>query len=216
MARQSEVDVLIIGTGAAGGTAAYVLAENGLNVVALEAGPRLGLKDYVKRLDEVGEGFATRNSLGGPKFNREIPTWRPNKRSPIQPTAAVGMANGVGGSTVHFGAQYWRFLEDDFRVRSSTIERYGNGALPPGSSITDWPMSYAELEPFYDDVEWSIGVSGKGGSNPFEAPRSRGYPMPPLRSSASRSRVAWLAPTAVSAATASVAGTTPSRARSSR
>ena len=183
MARQTEVDVVVIGTGAAGGTAAYVLASKGLNVLAIEAGPRLSNKDFVKRLDEVGEGCVTRNSLGGPKFNREIPTWRPNKHSPIQPTLPIGMANAVGGSTLHFGACYWRFLEDDFRMRSSTIARYGKGALPAGTSITDWPITYADLEPFYDEVEFKVGVSGKGGSNPFEAPRARGYPMPPLRPS---------------------------------
>ena len=101
----------------------------------------------------------------------------PTTASPL----AVGMANCVGGSSVHFGAQYWRFLETDFELRSSTIKRYGSGALPAGATIRDWPVSYHELEPYYDKVEWQLGVSGKGGSNPFEAPRSRGYPMPALR-----------------------------------
>jgi len=183
MGRQSETDVVIIGMGAAGGTAANVLTQAGLNVVGIEAGPRLSASDFLKRFDEVGEGFSFRNSLGGPKFNREIPTWRPDAKSPTSPPLAVGMANCVGGSSVHFGAQFWRFLDSDFTMRSSTVARYGESALPAGSVISDWPLSYGELEPYYDKVEYQLGLSGQAGSNPFEAPRSRGYPLPPLRPS---------------------------------
>jgi gluconate 2-dehydrogenase alpha chain len=181
MGRQSKTDVVIIGMGAAGGIASSVLTQAGLNVVGIEAGPRLSASDFLKRFDEVGEAFSFRNSLGAPKFNREIPTWRSDAKSPTRPPLAVGMANCVGGSSVHFGAQVWRFLEDDFRIRSSTVERYGESALPAGSVITDWPLTYGDLEPYYDKVEYQIGVSGKAGSNPFEAPRSRGFPLPPLR-----------------------------------
>jgi gluconate 2-dehydrogenase alpha chain len=183
MARQSKTDVVIIGMGAVGGIASYVLTKAGLNVVGIEAGPRLNANDFLKRFDEVGEAFTFRNSLGGPKFNREIPTWRPDAKSAPRPPIVLGMANCVGGSSVHFGAQYWRFLEDDFAIRSATVKRYGEGALPAGTAITDWPLTYRDLEPYYDKVEYQLGVSGKGGSNPFEAPRRRDYPMPPLRPS---------------------------------
>ncbi|HVV89290.1 MAG TPA: GMC family oxidoreductase [Solirubrobacterales bacterium] len=181
MAPLSKTDVVIIGMGAVGGVVADVLTAAGLEVVGLEAGPRLEKADFLKRLDEIGESFSIRNSLGGPKFNREIPTWRPKASEPTQPVPAVGMANCVGGSSVHYGAQFWRFLEDDFTVASSTAKKYGKGALPKGASVVDWPMSYQELEPYYDKVEWQLGVSGKKGANPYEAPRSRDYPMPPLR-----------------------------------
>ena len=79
--------------------------------------------------------------------------------------------------------------EDDFRVRSQTIERYGASAIPEDSSLTDWPLTYADLEPYYDRAEYEIGVSGKAGNlqgrkidggNVFEAPRHRDYPLPPL------------------------------------
>jgi gluconate 2-dehydrogenase alpha chain len=191
MAQHSKPDVVIIGMGAAGGIAAYVLTKAGLNVMGIEAGPRLSSQDFIKKLDEVGESFYYRNSLGEPKFNREIPTWRPNASSPTQALPAVnGMANCVGGSSVHYGAQSWRLHEDDFTIRSSTVARYGKGALPKGTSIMDWPLTYRDLEPYYDKVEYLIGVSGKAGNlngkiqrggNPFEAPRSRDYPMPPMR-----------------------------------
>jgi len=181
MAPLSSTDVVIIGMGGTGGIAAYVLAQAGLSVVGLEAGPRLGTADFVKRLDEVGESFSLGNSLGGPKFNKELPTWRPNAQVPTQPYAAVGMANCVGGSTVHYGAQFWRFLEDDFTYASSTIARYGAGAIPAGTAVADWPITYADLEPYYTNVEYAMGVSGQEGADPFAAPRSRPYPMPPVR-----------------------------------
>jgi gluconate 2-dehydrogenase alpha chain len=180
MAPLSKTDVVIIGMGAVGGVVADVLTAAGIEVVGLEAGPRLDEADFLKRLDEVGESWNMRNALGGPKFNREVPTWRPTASEPTQPTPAYGMANCVGGSSVHYGAQYWRFLEDDFTIRSSTVAKYGEKALPAGTSIVDWPLTYQDLEPYYDKVEYQLGVSGQGGVNPFEAPRSRGYPMPAL------------------------------------
>lgn len=191
MARLSKKDVVIIGLGAAGGVAAHVLTQAGLNVVGIEAGPHLTTDDFVKRLDEVGEGFSYRNSMGGPKFNREIPTVRPNAQTPAgPPTAVYAMANAVGGSSIHYGAQSWRFLEDDFKLRTSTIARYGASAIPEGAHVVDWPLTYADLEPYYDKVEYTIGVSGKAGANPFEAPRSRPYPMPPLASAGFPSEIA--------------------------
>ena len=90
---------------------------------------------------------------------------------------------------MHYGALSWRFHEDDFRVRSHTIERYGASAIPQDSSVIDWPLSYADLEPFYDRAEYELGVSGKAGNlqgskidggNVFEAPRRRDYPLPAL------------------------------------
>src|SRR5439155_2131070 len=97
--------------------------------------------------------------------------------------------NQAGGGTVHYGAVSWRMHEDDFRARSHTIERYGASAIPADSSLADWPLSYADLEPYYDRAEYEIGVSGKAGNlqgrkidggNVFEAPRKRDYPLPPL------------------------------------
>ena len=71
------------------------------------------------------------------------------------------MMNGVGGSTIHYPAHAWRLHPADFRMRSNTIERYGQEALPAGSTVADWPLSYEELEPYYARVERTIGVSGK-------------------------------------------------------
>ncbi|CAN0466154.1 unnamed protein product, partial [Phaeothamnion confervicola] len=111
------------------------------------------------------------------------PTWRTNAQAEVQapPVAPLLMANGVGGSSVHYSAAQWRFRADDFKIRSTTVERYGEAAIPDGTALADWPISYDDLEPFYEQVEQVIGVAGAGGANPFESPRTSDYPLPPLR-----------------------------------
>jgi gluconate 2-dehydrogenase alpha chain len=173
--------VLIVGTGAAGGIASYVLANAGIKVVALEAGPRLDVDDFLANDDEISG--SVRHWDGEPKYNKELPTWRPDAKSPTTAPLIppVPMGNMVGGTSVHYGTQNWRFRADDFTVHSSTVAKYGEQAIPKGSTLADWPVTYDDLEPYYDKVEYLIGVSGKGGANPFESPRSRDFPLPPLR-----------------------------------
>jgi choline dehydrogenase-like flavoprotein len=79
----------------------------------------------------------------------------------------------VGGGTFSYGAMAWRFMEKDFRMRST----YG---AVEGSTLDDWPISYADLEPYYEKAEWEMGVSGDDSNNPFKAPRRKPLPMPPL------------------------------------
>lgn len=181
MRKLPQTDVVVIGLGAAGGVAVNVLAQAGLKVVGLEAGPYLTSADFVKNLDELS-GCFTRNTMGDFKFNKEVPSWRPDRNTPAGDSPIVWpMMNAVGGSTVHYGAQSWRMAPGDFRERSDTIKRYGEAALPEGTSVADWPISYDDLEKYQDHVEYNIGISGKGGANPFEGPRLRDYPMPPMR-----------------------------------
>jgi len=75
-------------------------------------------------------------------------------------------------------------------LRTHLVERYGEGFLPANSTIQDWGITYDELEPYYDRFEYLAGISGKAGNlkgqiqeggNPFEGPRSREYPTPPMR-----------------------------------
>jgi gluconate 2-dehydrogenase alpha chain len=187
----AKADVVIIGLGAAGGIAAHVLTQAGINVVGLEAGPRLGVADFLANDDEISGML--RYWTGEPKYNHELPTWRPNPSSPTAPPPIppVSMANMVGGTSVHYGTQSWRYRADDFTTCSSTIARYGDDVIPATSTVVDWPITYDELEPYYDRVEYLIGVSGLAGNingtlvdggNPFESPRSREFPMPPMRS----------------------------------
>ncbi|HEY7296591.1 MAG TPA: GMC family oxidoreductase [Xanthobacteraceae bacterium] len=180
-----KTDVVIVGLGAAGGVIAAELAQAGMKVIGLERGPRLSTKDFASP-DEVR--FFQRQDLR-PDVKRQPVTWRPNGNRRGTPMRNLSYGNGAGGGTIHYGAVSWRFHEDDFRARSHTIERYGAAAVPADSSLADWPMTYAELEPFYDKAEYDLGISGKAGNlqgrkiaggNMFEAPRAREYPLPPL------------------------------------
>jgi choline dehydrogenase-like flavoprotein len=81
----------------------------------------------------------------------------------------------VGGGTVHWQGWLPRFTESDFKLRSIVGE-------VAGTTLVDWPISYADLEPYYTEVEWAFGVSGAGGVNKFEGFRSKEYPCPPLPS----------------------------------
>jgi gluconate 2-dehydrogenase alpha chain len=180
-----KTDVVIVGAGAAGGIIAAELAKAGMKVTALERGPRLKTADF--QLDELR--YFQRQDLR-PDVKKTPVTWRPNANTKARPTASQNNGNQAGGGTVHYGALSWRLHENDFRARSQTIERYGASVIPEGSSLTDWPLSYADLEPFYDRAEYELGVSGKAGNlkgqkveggNPFEAARARDYPLPPLQ-----------------------------------
>jgi gluconate 2-dehydrogenase alpha chain len=180
-----KADVAIVGLGAAGAILAAELSKAGMKVIGLERGPRPSNKDFQSR-DELR--FFQRQDLR-PNPKRQPVTWRPNTRSRAVPLRSLSYGNNVGGGTIHYGAVSWRFHEDDFRTRSHTIERYGRAAVPENSSLADWPLDYAELEPWYDKAEYDLGISGKAGNiagrkieggNIFEAPRQREYPLPPL------------------------------------
>src|SRR5437660_3678079 len=180
-----KTDVVIVGVGAAGGILAAELGKAGMKVIGLERGLRLTTADFSPH-DELR--YFQRQELR-PNVKRQPVTWRPDGNARAKPLPVLNYGNQAGGGTVHYGAVSWRFHEDDFRARSATIERYGAAAIPADSSLADWPMSYAELEPFYERAEYEIGVSGKAGNlngrkvdggNPFEAPRQRDYPLPPL------------------------------------
>jgi len=180
-----KTDVVIIGVGAAGGVLAAELGKAGTKVIGLERGPRLTTQDFNPH-DELR--YFTRQDLR-PNIKRQPVTWRPNANARANPIPVQNYGNQAGGGTVHYGAVSWRFHEDDFRARSQTIERYGASAIPEDSSLLDWPLSYADLEPYYDRIEYELGVSGKAGNlqgrkidggNVFEAPRRREFPLPPL------------------------------------
>jgi gluconate 2-dehydrogenase alpha chain len=186
--RLKDTDVVIVGLGAAGGVAALPLAQAGIEVVGLEAGTWLSRKDFAP--DELRNNFR-----GWPqsiqKANQEIPTSRATASSPAAPRGVLHpMMNAVGGTSLHYWAQSWRLNPWDFKVVSETKRRYGASRIPKGSTVEDWPFGLDEIEPYYDKVEYEVGVSGQAGNingkidsrgNSFEGPRKRGYPMPPLR-----------------------------------
>src|SRR5438094_7968090 len=163
-----EVDFVIDGSGAAGGVLAKELSTNGFRVVVLEQGPYLAEADFTHNELEV----LKRNQLTNhPEL--QPTTFRKTPQDKAKHHRALVYGRMVGGSSVHFTANYWRFHEIDF------IERSKVGPVP-GANLADWPITYADLEPYYTKVEWEIGVSGLAGASPFDPPRSKPYPMPPL------------------------------------
>ena len=162
-------------------------------MVALEAGPMWERSDFIP--DEL-ESYAFLNHLG-PKWNREPVLWEDSGSGLKGIGLGINMMNGVGGSTMHYSGHAWRLHPTDFKLRSTVRERYGEHVLEEGSTVVDWPIEYADLEPYYSKVERAIGVCGKAGvlrdpiaptgvrlelgGNPYEGPRSDEYPMPPLR-----------------------------------
>jgi len=165
------VDFVVVGSGAAGGVMARELAQAGFDVLVLEQGPRFTAADF--RHDELDYWFnnsLTNSPDTSPQTFRRSPQDRAER---VREFPALWYARMVGGSSNHFTANFWRFHEVDFRERSLL------GAIP-GTSFADWPIDYAELEPYYTKVEWEVGVSGLAGASPFDPPRSKPYPMPPL------------------------------------
>lgn len=167
---RAPVDFAVVGSGAAGGVIAKELAEAGFDVVVFEQGPYLRQEDF--RHDEIDQ-FYKNAWIGG--WQGEHPqTFRRTEQEEAQLMTALPpllYARMVGGSSVHFTANYWRFHEVDF------IERSLLGPIA-GTGFADWPITYADLEPYYTKVDWEVGVSGAPG--PHDPPRSRPYPAPPL------------------------------------
>ena len=162
------VDFLVVGAGAAGGVMAKELSAAGFRVVVLEQGPWHKAADFIH--DEISVTF--RNGLTND--HRVQPnTFRATSEEKSKVRPAVEYGRMVGGGSVHFTANYWRFHPDDFRERSvfGPVE---------GADLRDWPVTYDELEPYYTKAEQELGISGQSGSNPFDGPRSKPYPLPPM------------------------------------
>jgi len=162
------VDFVIIGSGAAGGILAKELSGNGYRVVVLEQGPYLTEKDFVHdEIKVLNQDLLTNHPDLQPNTFRKTPDEK------AKPQRALVYGRLVGGTSVHFTANFWRFHEIDF----TEVSRFGP---TPGAALADWPITYADLEPYYTKVEWEIGVSGQADASPFDPPRSKPYPMPPL------------------------------------
>jgi choline dehydrogenase-like flavoprotein len=162
------VDFIVVGCGAAGGILAKELSTAGFRTVVLEQGPWRREKDF--KHDEVDVIF--RSGLTN-DFRKQPNTFRKGPGEPAVRQPAVEYGRMVGGGSVHFTSNYWRFHPEDFRERSTL------GAVP-GADLRDWPITYDDLEPYYTKAEWDLGISGLARSNPFDGPRSKPYPLPPM------------------------------------
>ncbi len=156
MAQNDHYDVIIIGTGAGGGTMARALAPTGKRILILERGGFL---------PRERENWDTESVVVKKRYAPNE-TWYFFDR-PFRPGHPHYF---VGGSTKLFGAAMFRLREWDFG------EVVHEGGIAPA-----WPISYADMEPFYTQAEKMYSVHGQAGSDPTEPARSEPYPYPPLQ-----------------------------------
>jgi len=187
-----SVDALVVGFGWTGAIVAQELTDAGLNVLALERGVwRDTPTQFAPSFDQDELRYFWRQELFERTAHQTV-SFRNNASEVALPMRKLGSflpGTNVGGAGVHWNGQIWRFLETDFVARSHNLARYGKSAIPDDMTIQDWGVTYKELEPHYDKFEYLCGASGKAGNlngqiqpggNPFEGPRSREYPNPPL------------------------------------
>ena len=155
VATSNHYDVVIIGTGAGGGTLAWSLAPTGKKILLLERG------DYVPR---EKENWSTRAVNLEARYNTKE-EWRDSKGEPLHPHTNYY----VGGNTKFYGAALFRLRKEDF----GEIRHHG-GVSPA------WPVSYEEMEPYYTKAEQLYHVHGERGADPTEPPASAPYPHPPV------------------------------------
>jgi choline dehydrogenase-like flavoprotein len=150
-----QYDVIIVGSGAGGGTLAHTLAPSGKRVLLLERG------NFLPREPDNWEPDAV--FVDGKYISPDI--WFDDDGKQFQPQAHYF----VGGATKLYGAALYRLRPEDFGEL-----HHIDGASPA------WPISYADLEPWYTKAEWLYQVHGEHGVDPTEGPWSRQYPSPPV------------------------------------
>ncbi len=155
MATNGHYDVIVIGSGAGGGTLTYALAPTGKKILLLERG------DYVPREKANWEPKAV--NVEGKYQTKE--SWYDKDGKPLHPHTNYY----VGGNTKFYGAALFRFRKEDF----GQIRHHG-GVSP------SWPISYDDLEPYYLKAERLYHVHGRRGEDPTEAAASGPYPHPPV------------------------------------
>ena len=187
------VDVVTVGVGLTGTILAKELADTGLKVVGLERGRwRDTDPDFAMPGAHDELKYVRRHELMQ-DLSKETLTFRNAMGETALPMRSLGSflpGEGVGGAAVHWGGLTWRFLPWDFETKSRTLARYGKNQVAEDCTLQDWGVTYDELEPHFDRFEYLYGISGKAGNlqgriipggNPFEGPRSREYPNPPLK-----------------------------------
>ncbi len=155
MAHHTQYDVIIIGSGAGGGTIANHLAPSGKKILIVERG------DFVRREKDNWSSKAV--NLEGKYVTKE--TWRDKDDKPLHPHTNYY----VGGNTKFYGAALFRLRKEDF------------GEIKHHAGISPaWPIAYEDLEPYYARAEKMYHVHGETGVDPTEPPRSGPYPHPPI------------------------------------
>ena len=177
----ASADAIVIGAGAGGGIVAAELAQAGLRVALLDRGRNFSAADSDD--DELTGSQAPWNRTGqrfGPDF-AETQSYRPDPGTAAREVSSRDgyfSLNGwcVGGGTLSYQGLSWRFHPQTFRLRSL----YGSIA---GSTVEDWPITYDELEPYYERAEYELGICGE---TPPVPGAEKGAPSTASRSQASR------------------------------
>jgi choline dehydrogenase-like flavoprotein len=161
MRRDDVVDVVVIGAGPSGAVVTHTLATQGFRVMCLEQGDWVNPTDFPANHPEWE--LLCQSSWHHDPNIRRLPADYPIdvSESDMWPV----MFNAVGGSSLFYGAEWPRLLPSDFRVRALD------------GVADDWPLSYDELKPYYDEVDAFIGVAGVEGDPAY--PAGLTYPMPP-------------------------------------
>ena len=170
-----DFDVCIIGSGAGGGPIAYTLAKAGFSVLVLEKGPWLKEQHFTK--DELA---CCRRNVYTPQLRDEQHVIEDSDSAGGWQATATAQSgwnfwngNCVGGSSNFMSGYFHRLKPVDFKLKSTF------GAID-GANVVDWPIDYADLEPYYDRVERLVGVSGKAEAHANAEPRSSAdLPYPP-------------------------------------
>ena len=159
-----SVDVLMIGFGWTGAIVGQELTDAGLDVLALERGNwRDTPTDFSPAFIQDELRYRYRSYLFQEPA-RETVTFRNSPDQTALPMRELGSflpGTGVGGSGIHWNGQSWRFLPYDFQIRTRTLARYGQQAIPDDMPLQDWGVTYDELEPYFDKFEYVAGISGK-------------------------------------------------------
>lgn len=171
---KNKIDAIIIGSGAGGGTAAYNLTKRGLNVVVLEKGDWQSPDNFLP-YDEIK--FLEHKALT-PNENQDYNTYYKGKGK-LAKQRRWWIGNMVGGSTMLWEANLPRYTEEDFSV----LDYMPDFKQDEGVSMVNWPWTYEEFQPYFQEAEHLWGVSGKTNQSPAQEKFKPGYeyPMPPLR-----------------------------------
>jgi choline dehydrogenase-like flavoprotein len=174
--RFERPDAIIVGSGAGGGTAAHALTARGFTVTVLEKGEAKGAESFLP-LDELH--FHARKALI-PQADVDPQIYAGVDGKQHIPVERWWEANGVGGSTLIWDANFPRYTREDFEVLSVMKD------VPADASMVNWPWTYDEFQPYFEQAEHLWCVSGKARQHAHHArqePTRDGYefPMPPLK-----------------------------------